>query len=207
MKHWDVLLVRHGESEANVAGKFAVRTWDPHLTEKGRAQAQQLVPQLNNVPIRYMVTSPLARAQETIGPLAKHRGASPVVLDGLAEVDLGEWDGQCLADLAESSDSYRAWLKDPDKFPPPGGETIRAVGKRVLSVLEDFFQDREPGFTVATTHADCVKGVLMVILEVNGPATRRLFVPNTGQLLLRRTASGRWIVAFPPLALSNAIDP
>ena len=197
----DVLLVRHGESEANAAGRFASHSWDPHLTALGRQQAETLAFQLHNAPVRYVVTSPLARARETIAPLAQDHHLTPTILGDLAEVNLGKWDGQHLKDLEQAdSDSYRAWRRDPETNPPPGGERILTVGRRVLVALSKFVTESDPpGLTVAATHADCVKGACLVIMNADGPATRKILVPNAGQVLLRRWENGYWSIILSPI--------
>ncbi|SMC04413.1 Broad specificity phosphatase PhoE [Sulfobacillus thermosulfidooxidans DSM 9293] len=197
----DVLLVRHGESEANAAGRFACRTWDPPLTASGSLEAERLARQLLNAPVRYIVTSPLLRARQTIAPLARILHIDPVVLEDLAEVDLGQWDGHRLKDLENAnSPAFQAWRQDPESNPPPGGESIMTVGQRVLTALSQFLQTCEPStLTVAATHADCIKGALLVILDAHGPAARHIWVPNTGQLLLRWFDNGRWVLIFSPL--------
>ncbi|NMP21337.1 histidine phosphatase family protein [Sulfobacillus harzensis] len=198
---YDVLLVRHGESEANAQGRFAYETWDPPLTETGRQQALSLVEQLKNAPIRHIVTSPLLRAQETVQPLAEAFHCTPQILPDLAEVNLGIWDGKRLKDLeASHNEDFEAWRRDPEAYPPPGGESILSVGRRVLHALEDFVTSQEPGLTVAATHADCLKGAALVITRATGPAARTLFIPNCGQLLVRFLPSfHRWAVVLPPI--------
>ncbi len=203
---YDVLLVRHGESEANAQGRFAYHAWDPHLTEKGRQQAGYLAQQLQGVPIQQVVTSPLNRARETIQPLADMLGQTPRILPDLAEVNLGLWDGERLKDLESAhSDAFEAWRRDPEAYPPPGGESILAVGRRVLTSLEEFVLSEEPGLTVAATHADCLKGAALVITKATGPAARTLFVPNLGQLFIRYLPSfHRWAMVLAPVLLSEA---
>lgn len=198
---YDVVLVRHGESEANAVGRFACTTWDPHLTEVGRSQAERLAAQFHSAPIHHLVTSPLARARETIQPLADALHIDPVVLPDLAEVNLGLWDGARLRDLEQSQDAgFQAWRRDPEANPPPGGESILTVGRRVISCLEDFVTRTEPGLTMAATHADCIKGAVLVVTKSPGPAARRLFVPNGGQLMLRYFVSARrWTLVLAPL--------
>ncbi|MCY0897425.1 MAG: histidine phosphatase family protein [Firmicutes bacterium] len=204
---YDILLVRHGESEANRLGRFAYHSWDPHLTEVGRAQARQLVAQLQHAPIKHLATSPLARARETIQPLADCLGLVPTVLADLAEVNLGAWDGARLSDLERSNNgAFHAWRQDPEANPPPGGESILAVGQRVLGALERYTGSVDPGMTVAATHADCIKGAFLVVTQASGPSARSLLVPNLGQLHLRYHANGhRWALVlgphyFPPRA-------
>ncbi len=79
----DLYLVRHGEAAASW-GQSA----DPGLSELGRQQAEEaasaLLPGL--VPEVQLVSSPLARAQETAQPLARHLQAGVDVNSAFAEV-------------------------------------------------------------------------------------------------------------------------
>lgn len=197
----DVLLVRHGESEANRSGQLARRSWDPPLTQKGVLQSERLATQLITAPVHYIVTSPLLRARETVAPLSRIHHIQPITLDDLAEVDLGAWDGRRLKDLETANlPDFMAWRKDPEANPPPGGENIVSVGERVLATLESFLENHRPsGLTVAATHADCIKGAVLVVLQTHGPASRHILVPNAGQLLLRHFDRGRWTIMFSPL--------
>ncbi|MBX5467938.1 MAG: histidine phosphatase family protein [Firmicutes bacterium] len=206
MGEWvDVLLVRHGESEANAQGRFASRRWDPHLTAIGRRQAEKLVAQLEGVPIRHLVSSPLARARETLEPLARARGLPVTILADLSEVDLGEWDGRHFRELYQL-EPFEAWRRDPERFPPPGGESILAVGRRVLAALGAFCDAHPAGWVVAATHADCLKAAVLTLLDADGPAARRLWAPNLGQLWLRYR-SGQWGIHLGPLCPAALAHP
>lgn len=182
-------MVRHGHSEANALGRFAFRRWDPGLTALGWEQARSLVSDLAGVPIAAAVSSPLRRARETITPLAEARGLFVSEVPDLAELDMGRWDGHPLVELArDDPEAWRAWRRDPEASPPPRGERISEVGQRVMAALDAL--PRTPGgLVVASTHSDCLKGVMVHLLGVSGPQSRRLDVPNLGQLLL--TASPR----------------
>jgi broad specificity phosphatase PhoE len=194
-----VLMVRHGESEANALGRFAFRSWDPGLTEQGAEQARQLVFELAGVQIAGVVSSPLRRAIETVTPLAEARGLDVEVIPELAEIDMGTWDGQALKEVAENEPTaWRAWRRDPEKNPPPRGERISQTGKRVLDGLNRL-RGRE-GLYVAATHADCVKGAVLAVTGGYGPQARRLLVPNAGQMLLRATETG-WMMVLPRIRL------
>jgi broad specificity phosphatase PhoE len=196
-----VLLIRHGESEANALGRFAYRSWDPGLTPRGREQARQLVARLAGVPVAGIVSSPLRRAVETVAPLAESRGLTVELLPTLAELDMGRWDGEVLTEIAvREPEAWQAWRRDPESHPPPRGERILAVGRRVLGAL-DTLRGRS-GLFVAATHADCIKGTALTVLGATGPASRRLYVPNGGQLLLRATDSG-WLWVLSALDLSG----
>ncbi|MGC8488233.1 MAG: histidine phosphatase family protein [Clostridia bacterium] len=194
-----VLMVRHGESEANAIGRFAFRSWDPGLTERGAEQARQLVFELAGVNVAGVVSSPLRRAIDTVTPLAEARHLSVEIVPELAELDMGSWDGQALKEVAQNDPTaWRAWRRDPEKNPPPRGERISQAGQRVLQGL-DRLRGRQ-GLYVAATHADCVKGAVLAVTGGYGPQARRLFVPNAGQILLRATEMG-WLMVLPRVRL------
>lgn len=200
MRYCNVLLIRHGESEANASGRLACQKWDPSLTEKGHSQAEEVARALADLPIDHLVTSPLLRAKQTMAPLAKQFGITPTILADLSEVNLGDWDGELLKELQDGqTPEFVNWLKDPQMFPPPQGERILDVGQRVMTALNNYIDEHTPHFMAATTHADCIKGAVLNILEGSGPVSRRLAIPNCGQILLRRFSSARWSISFPPL--------
>lgn len=196
----DVLLVRHAESQANREGRLAHEQWEPDLTPEGRLEAEALSSALAGVQVDALVTSPLRRARQTVAPLARRLGMTPVVLSDLREVGLGAWDGRLLRELSgEVPGEFSAWLADPDASPPPGGEPILAVGRRVLATLGAFCADHpDVRRIVAVSHGDCLKGALMVVVGLSGPSARRITVGNVGAVRFERSPEGAWrLVAWP----------
>src|SRR5262249_44050402 len=91
-----VLLVRHGVTPTT--GRLLPgRRRGLHLSDEGRRQADALAARLAVVPkIGAIYSSPLERARETVGPLARMRGQAVRVERGLLESDLGAWTGLSL---------------------------------------------------------------------------------------------------------------
>ncbi len=117
-----VLLVRHGQSEWNAAGRWQGQA-DPPLTEVGRRQAGPPPP--SSAPSTPWCASDLQRASETAMIIAGEIGVGPVVLEpGLRERDAGEWSGLTRAEID------RDW---PGYLDPPAGRArvVRAVGRAV----------------------------------------------------------------------------
>ncbi|MDP9251443.1 MAG: histidine phosphatase family protein, partial [Chloroflexota bacterium] len=80
--------VRHGESEANVARRFAGRTDSP-LTERGRQQARAVAEALVSERFDRVISSPLSRCRDTALVIAQ-RQQLPVDLEpDLVEIDVG----------------------------------------------------------------------------------------------------------------------
>src|SRR5438309_1492264 len=98
-----VLLTRHAESEASVAG---LTNGDPRreigLTALGSEQARRLGEQLVGVQIDLCAVSEFRRAQETADIALAGRDIPRLVVAGLNDIRFGEFEGQPLSD-------YRTW--------------------------------------------------------------------------------------------------
>ncbi len=105
------LLVRHGQSEWNAAGRWQGQA-DPPLSDLGRHQARLAASMVGTVDA--VVASDLQRAAETAAIMAGEIGVGPVVIDAdWRERDAGEWSGLTRAEIEEQWPGYLA--------PPPAG--------------------------------------------------------------------------------------
>lgn len=92
----EVVLVRHGASEAAVVGaRFPLVDGhsDPALSEAGLAQAETVAECLAGEEIAGLFVTSLRRTGETAAPLAAATGHEPVVVPELREVYLGDFEG------------------------------------------------------------------------------------------------------------------
>jgi 2,3-bisphosphoglycerate-dependent phosphoglycerate mutase len=92
----EVVLVRHGASEAAVVGnKFPLVDGhsDPALSEPGRSQARNVAARLAGEDISGLFVTNLRRTQETAAPLVEATGIEPTVIGELREVYLGDFEG------------------------------------------------------------------------------------------------------------------
>ena len=147
-----VWLVRHGESEGNLADAKAhqagagrlhldVRDPDVPLSDTGRAQAAALGRWLGSLPGRERPTaalsSPFTRALTT-AELATGPLGVPVRTDErLRERDFGAFDGMTGTGIREQfpDEAQRRDLLGKFYYRPPGGESWADVALRVRSVL------------------------------------------------------------------------
>ncbi|HEV8654947.1 MAG TPA: histidine phosphatase family protein [Candidatus Limnocylindria bacterium] len=121
--------VRHGESEANAAHRFAGRSESP-LTERGRQQAESVAEALANAHFDRIVSSPLSRCRDTALVIAR-RHQLPVDLEpDLVEIDVGEKTGTPFDEVRGlpewRDDGFVAW---------PRGETLDQVLSRAHRVI------------------------------------------------------------------------
>jgi broad specificity phosphatase PhoE len=134
----ELLILRHGETEWNRAGRMQGRMDSP-LTAKGRDQATHQGAILRDFGVDGWgwYASPQGRAQTTAG-IARGAGDLPVTTDDrLCEIGLGRWDGL-------SRDAIRA--QAPDLFAgtgmgwydhAPEGEGLAAVAARLRGFLTE----------------------------------------------------------------------
>ena len=126
-----VVIVRHGESVDNVAGRISGWT-DSALTELGRRQALRMA---EHVGSRYqpsaIYASTLQRARHTAAPLVERTGAPLVVHPDLRELHFGVAEGLTHAEVVERHADIWIGAQSEDDlgFAWPGGESRLALGQ------------------------------------------------------------------------------
>jgi probable phosphoglycerate mutase len=137
-----ILLVRHGETEWNLARRY--QGWsDSPLTARGLAQAEAIGRYLCTHPAAAaatIVASPIGRARRTAEIIREYLGgAMPLRFDErLREISLGSWDGldrDAIAALVPGvfdGDGYHEWY-----FRTPDGETYDGFSGRIAAWLAE----------------------------------------------------------------------
>jgi broad specificity phosphatase PhoE len=188
-----LVLVRHGESVANVAGLLSGRTESP-LSVRGREQAAGLAAGLGTV-VR-LISSPLGRARETATALGLH---VPVEVDERwIEIDYGELEG--LAPSAVPTDVWRRWRSDP-LFCPPGGESLDGVGARVRDACRELFAEaghaaRGEGDVVVVSHVSPIKAAVAWALDAGDDIAWRLHLSTASVTRVAWGGSGPVLHGF-----------
>lgn len=134
-----IYLIRHGEIPTYSPRRFIGRT-DPPLTERGRQQIAKLGEMLKSCAVDRLVCSPLLRCRESaqlLGPyISQYIGCEPEVVQDLAEISLGAWEGLTVEEVRQRfPGSYEARGLDLAGFRPPGGESFADLQKRAWSAL------------------------------------------------------------------------
>ena len=165
-----LIVIRHGRTESNAAGRLLGRL-DIPLDELGERQAEQLAATLRRTAggIDRVVSSPLQRARQTAAALGL-----PVEIDErFIEVDYGDYDGLPLADIP--AELWATWRSDPD-YTPPGGESLASLQTRVSSGLDDLLEAARTETIVVASHVSPIKASVAWALGVGDEITWRLFV-------------------------------
>ena len=132
-----ILLVRHGETDWNKFRRFQGRS-DVPLNRTGRDHAHALALALKQEPITAIYSSPLLRALQTARIIKAFHPSAPLLqVEGLVEMDLGDFEGMLAQQWADEYPDFRkAWLETPLSVIMPGGESIQEVQTRAMDTLE-----------------------------------------------------------------------
>lgn len=165
MRLW---LIRHGETEANVAGLYSGHTPTP-LTPKGLAQAQILGKLLSEVPFDRVLCSALERAQQTAGRVLERREITIETTPLLNEMFFGDWEMRHHHDLTrEDPQNYAAWCNDWQNAIPTNGEGFQAFSARIEQVIAHLADIKDQQNILLVSH----QGVLSLLIArlLNMPA-------------------------------------
>jgi probable phosphoglycerate mutase len=164
------LLIRHAHWDG-VGRILAGRTPGVGLSPEGAAEADRLAGALASLPVAAVYTSPLDRARETAGPIARRLGLEPREAPGLQELDFGRWTGKPLAEL-EADPDWGRFNRERGTARIPGGETMGEAVARARAALAEIAGCWEDRVVVAVSHGDIIRGVLADAL---GLALSRIF--------------------------------
>jgi broad specificity phosphatase PhoE len=163
-----ILLVRHGETDWNLAGRFQGRS-DVPLNQKGVEQANALASALGGESLAAIYSSPLVRARETARLIQVFHPSAPLYEEeGLVEMDLGEFEGIEGPRWAEKHADFRkAWRDNPASVTMPGGESLQEVQARAMATLERISKAHPPDCTLLVcSHNFVILTILCHALEI-----------------------------------------
>lgn len=193
-----LLLIRHGETPDNVAGRLASVLPGPSLTEQGRSQAAALADRLGGEPIGAVVASRATRAQETAAPLAAALGVEVDVHDGLHEIFCGDLEGRTDREAAGTFlSTVSTWWRDLDAR-IPGGENGTELVRRYTDAIDRVAASAEAAGvdTVAVvSHAgSIVTWVSATASNLDEGTVHGRGLENTGVLRLEGSPADGWTV-------------
>lgn len=133
-----LLLVRHGESTANLNNVFAGH-YDPQLTELGHRQAEctgRFV--LGNYKVSGIYSSDLHRAFDTAQHFADIAGLAVIPEPRLREIYAGEWEEMSFSEVEQTyAEDWNRWRVDPANAVCTGGESVRQLADRVFAAVQE----------------------------------------------------------------------
>ncbi|WP_333652715.1 alpha-ribazole phosphatase [Dissulfurispira sp.] len=142
-------LVRHGETEGSEVKRYK-GSIDVPLSKKGIRQMEQVAKYLNRSYKSYktynglkaVYCSPLIRALKSAEIVAKPHGLKPIEIPDLRERSFGIWEGMSFNEIKDKyPEEFEAWVSNPLKYSPMGGESTLEVRDRVIIALNKILND------------------------------------------------------------------
>jgi probable phosphoglycerate mutase len=116
--------MRHGQTHANVSGELDTAHPGVDLTDLGRAQAVAASKALADEHLDAIYVSSRVRTHQTAAPTAEGRDLTPTELDGLEEIQAGDFEMRNDHDaVAGYIGSVATWLEGNLTHRMPGAET------------------------------------------------------------------------------------
>jgi 2,3-bisphosphoglycerate-dependent phosphoglycerate mutase len=176
-------VVRHGQSEGNVARQLSAAVPGGPLTDVGRQQAAEAAASLADRDVFAVYASPLLRAGQTAAIIADAVAVADVgTLADLREFDLGDCEGSDTdADWARVDAVYDGWLDGDLGRSLPGGECGADVVTRARRALRAVLA-RHPGRTVVLVSHGGIMSVALPRIADDAPDDRARGggIPNCG---------------------------
>jgi probable phosphoglycerate mutase len=191
----ELLLIRHGESEAaNPDDPFPLVGGhaDPALDRSGHDQAQRLADRLARSRIDAIYVTTLRRTAQTAAPLAACLGLTPRVEPDLREVFLGDWEAGLFRKMVADQHplAQRMWAEERwDVI--PGAEPASAFAARVGGALRRLAAAHPDQVVAAVVHG----GVIGQALALAAGSRPFAFLGADNASISRLVVAGdRWIV-------------
>jgi phosphoserine phosphatase len=157
------LLVRHGETDWNRAGKFQGQI-DVPLNDNGRNQASLAAEFLKTIEIDFAFTSPMSRPKETAQIILQDRLSLTLNEDAdLREIGHGLWEGKFESEIkAEYPGELERWQSQPESVQMPEGENLQDVWTRATAAWQKIIAQigNEPRTGIIVAH-DATNKVLL----------------------------------------------
>jgi broad specificity phosphatase PhoE len=175
-----VLLIRHGQSEGNAAGRFGGHT-DTPLSPRGRKQAEATARALASESFTAIYTSDLPRAAQTASPLAKLSGRDLQITDAFRERSVGVMEGLTFEEAAEQHpEQYQALLRRDMDHVLLGGESYRQMLDRASRKLDEAIENNRGGRIAIFTHTGTICILVLHLLgALDAPELKPVWIATS----------------------------
>lgn len=158
-------LVRHGKIDSGKERRYIGNT-DLPLDKEGENQAKKLQNYFTSIEIDKAYASPLIRCVETARKILENKNITANIVDGLREINMGEWEYKSFAYIKESfSKEYQERGKAMDSYAPPKGESFRELQQRVMPIFNEIIKGGDENILIVA-HAGVNRVIISKLLNL-----------------------------------------
>jgi len=209
-----LLLIRHGQTPANVLGELDTAAPGPGLTDLGRAQAAAVPEALASERIDGIYASRLIRTHQTAAPLARVRDEMHrVVLPGLHEIGAGRLEGRRdKRSIKKYLETVWAWGAGSPEARMPGGADGHEFFGRFDADIATIAAEHDLDATVAVfSHGAAIRVWSAARAgNISPELPGRTHLDNTGIVVLTGSPTDGWLMesfAGEPIGGAALEDP
>jgi 2,3-bisphosphoglycerate-dependent phosphoglycerate mutase len=197
-----VLLVRHGQTDWNVDGRWQ-GVLPVGLNTEGWSQARALAASLRGRPIGAIYSSDLPRALETATVVGSVVGLVPHTDIRLREFNLGVFQGLTREQIEDRHPAeWQEFRTDYWNYVIPQGESRRALQLRVQQAFTAITAQAAGKETVLVSHGGAIR-MLLLALFANNAALRDVHIENTSVTTLERNGDDWRLAGVADIAHLN----
>jgi broad specificity phosphatase PhoE len=190
MERRRILLIRHGQTQWNVEGRWQ-GTLATSLNTNGFAQARALARALRSRPITAIYTSDLQRAVQTATVLGSVFNLTPVEDPRWRELNLGIFQGLTFPEIVKRHpQELGAMEANYLDYEIPDGESRRMLQARAHAALQSIIEREHEGEVAVVTHGGTIRALLLRLFGDNSKV-KGLRIPNTSVTTIE-VNSGSW---------------
>ncbi|WP_339058409.1 2,3-diphosphoglycerate-dependent phosphoglycerate mutase GpmB [Candidatus Regiella endosymbiont of Tuberolachnus salignus] len=174
-----VYLVRHGETQWNVAQRIQGQSDSP-LTLEGERQAKLVANRVKIEKITHIISSDLNRAKQTAEIIAAACGGLQITTDSrLQELDMGVLEGREIKSLTEEEERWRRSIVEGSVDASiPEGESMAALATRMHAALESCLALPDDSKPLLVSHGIALSCLISTLLGLPAYSRRRLRLRN-----------------------------
>ena len=161
-----LLLVRHGKTEWNEAGRYIGRS-DIGLSAFGLREAEALGQRLAGERIDAIYCSNLKRAVQTAQVITSGRDVELVTCEELREMDFGEFEGLTLEEIRQRRPEFDWWTGRDADMEFPQGESVRRVASRVGPFAGRLERYAEGETVLIVSHGGTLRALICLLLGLD----------------------------------------
>jgi broad specificity phosphatase PhoE len=192
----NIYLVRHGQTHSNAAG-FYMGWSNEDLNQTGKEQVEKLAARLAPLPLKALDCSPLQRTLTTARIIAGPHNLEIKAIDGLKEIDLGQWQGLHEREIERRwGQLWKEWRTDPSMTLIPGGESFVQVSDRSVRALKMIIEENDGKDILIATHEIIVKIMVMYALGAPSSIYRHFQIGNASLSLIWARDGRRWLITL-----------
>ncbi|MFH1256775.1 MAG: histidine phosphatase family protein [Candidatus Diapherotrites archaeon] len=193
-----LFLLRHGQTQANLANRFSGRHHSP-LTKKGVQQMKGVRGWFseNKIQVNAFYCSPLKRAKQSALIVNEALHKPLIVDDRLAEIDFGKAEGMTKREIGQM---FPGMLEERSKrrffFQMEKGESYALGQKRVIPFLEELKEKRGKDSVAVLAHECLNRTIIGYFFNLTPEETLAVAFPNNCILeidLSKKTS--KWVLA------------